>query len=116
MQTEILIYILIGLLLFGGAMYLLKSLVKAALLTVVIMVLFRVGWIYSAEEMVNTFRLDKILNKESYTEFRIGYEDYVNKREEDPIVNPKGLEETIKSEIQNKVYEYFDSLKKDENN
>lgn len=107
MDLNILIFILIGLIVLAGSIFLLKSMVKAALLTVVIMLLFRAGWVYTTDEMVNTFHLDKILNRDSYQEFRLRYEDYKNRRDEDAIINPDGLEETIKNEIKDKVDDYL---------
>lgn len=106
MNYEILKYIIIGVLLLGILLFILKSIVKTIIVVVIIAILFRIGWIYTSDDLKNSF-LKNILNEDYIEDISDKYDDYVERRNNDNIIEPQKIEDTIREEINKKVNQYM---------
>lgn len=111
MNYEIIKQIILFSIILGITFYLLKSFIQAIVITFIIVILFRIGWVYTSDDLRSKFSLEKIIPSKYVESIYDKYDDYVNKREEYKIINPDELEGAIKKELQEKVNQY---LKKDD--
>lgn len=102
-MSETMLYIIIGLVVVVVGIFILKSVIKAIILGIVILIVFRIGWVYDADDIITKFHLNKVLKPEHVEEFQKGYSHYEDEREKDAIVDAKQLDEYIKRELKEKV-------------
>ena len=111
--------IAIAIIVFGALMFLFKSLIKAIIITIVIVTLFRVGWVYTSDDLKNKLHLGEFVNPSYVESLYDGYDDYVNKRDKDNILDAKKIDnniqkvdDSLRKEISEKVNQYLEDKKK----
>lgn len=98
----------------GVTIFILRSFVKAALIAILVVFLFRVGWVYTADDVRNNLFINKILNPDYIESVVEKYEDFTEKRKEGgDVIDPEALEDTVKEEIRNKVLDYLNGSTND---
>ena len=111
MTDEQLLMILIVIIVIFIAFLIFKSLIKAVIITSIIVILFRIGWVYKTDDLKNNFKLDKYVNPNYAEKIYKTYDNYVEKREQNAIINAEKLEETIRDDVDKKVSEYINQKK-----
>lgn len=102
-MSMLVFYIFMALVIMGLGLFLLRSLVKATFLAIIVVVIFRIGWVYSADDMINKFHLDKILAPDYIEEFQEGYGKYEDKRKEDELIDTEEMDNILKKELEEKL-------------
>lgn len=109
MNYETVRYIIIGAIVLGVTIFILRSFVKAAIVALLVVLLFRIGWVYTGEDIENSMFLNKILHPDFIESIVESYEGFADKRDElGEMIDPETLEETVRDEIKDKVNEYLD--------
>ena len=109
-------FIIIAVIAFLIIVKLLNSVIKAAIVVFVIILMFRVGWIYNSRDLEEKLWLDKIINKEYLNVIYEKYDDFRNRDKKNEVINTEKIDEIIKEKIENtlseKVEKYINSEKK----
>lgn len=109
MEQETL-YIIIGsILAFLILLSIFKSLIKAAIIVIIMIILFRIGWVYSSNDLKEKLYFDNIIKPEYQESFYNQYDNYKNKREKNEVIDTKKMDEEFTKEINKKVQEYIES-------
>lgn len=116
MNYEIFKFVLVAFIVLGILFFVLKSFIKAAIITCIIIILFRIGWTYTSNDLREKLFLDKIIDEKYVEEIYDKYDKYVEKRSNDGIINTEKLEETVKDEMNKKINEYKESINNNFNN
>lgn len=109
MNPDTIKIILLIALILGATILILKSLIKAAIVTFIIILLFRIGWVYDSGDLKNNFLLDKLINYQKIESVFTEYEKYVDKRREKEVIDTEEIDRKIREEMNKKVKEYMDS-------
>lgn len=80
----------------GVLFFLLKSIVRAILVTIVIIFVFKVGWIYTPGDIKEKIPLRWFVNEDHAELLYNKYENYVDKREESSIIDVYEIEKDIR--------------------
>lgn len=99
--------IMLSVLILGITIFILKSLIKAAIVTIVIVLLFRIGWVYNSSDLKDKLLLDKLINPEKMESIYSEYDSYVDKRKENEVIDTEGIDNKIREEMNKKVNEYI---------
>lgn len=106
MNPSILKAIILGIVVLGIAIYILKSFIKAIIVTVVIVLLFRIGWVYNSNDLKHKILPDNINSEKIENIFSV-YDSYVDKRKEHEVIDTEEIDNMIREEMQKKVDEYI---------
>lgn len=107
MSTETIIFIVLTILVLGVAFYFIKSFIQAVFVTLLVVLIFRVGWVYSADEVIHLFRLDSIMEEEKVEEFEIFFEDFRKRSSENQILIPEKIDNALEEELREKMDEFL---------
>ena len=107
MSQGILVTIFFTIIAFLVALFLLKSLIKAIIISFVIILLFRIGWVYDSNDLKEKLHVDNFIKSEYIEDVYNKYDDYTNKREVDEIIDTKKIDDTISKELDEKVEDYI---------
>lgn len=99
--------IMLSVLILGITIFILKSLIKAAIVIIVIVLLFRIGWVYNSSDLKDKLLLDKFINPEKMESIYSEYDSYVDKRKENEVIDTEGIDNKIREEMNKKVNEYI---------
>lgn len=109
--------ILMALVIVGMAIFLLKSSVRLIIAVTIIVVLFRIGWVYSAEDIFVRFKIGEFIQSKYYDDVYDVYDDYSKKRQENTIVDTDKINEKInegKERIVNKSKNLIQNIPSEE--
>lgn len=107
MNYEIIRYVIIGAIVLGVTMYILKSFIKAALIAMVIVILFKVGWVYTGDDVRNSSFLNNILHPEAIESVIEKYDLFAKRRDSLQEKLDVNIEESVKDEIGDKIKDYL---------
>lgn len=79
--------------------FLLKSFVKVVIGVIIIALLFKIGFIWNADEISNNLKLNKFLKPEYQEKIETGIEDFVQKRNASEIIDANELEKAVKEAV-----------------
>ena len=102
--------VLVLILIFLAIVKLLNSVIKAAIIIFVIVIMFRVGWVYNSRDLREKLWLDKIINQNYQERFYEKYDDFRKKDKESGVVDTEKIDEIIKEEIEGKINEKVDKF------
>lgn len=100
-MTNIVLPIIIGVVVFLIAMFILKSIIRAILIGLLALVVFRVGWVYSADELFEKYKLREVITEEYQDDIYNKYNEYTEKRDSNMIIDT----EKIDNKLQEKEFE-----------
>lgn len=107
MSPDVIKAIMLSVLILGITIFILKSLIKAAIVIIVIVLLFRIGWVYNSSDLKDKLLLDKFINPEKMESIYSEYDSYVDKRKENEVIDTEGIDNKIREEMNKKVNEYI---------
>lgn len=111
--SAFIVTVIVVILIFVIVFFLIKSVIAAALAAIIIAIVFRVFWTYSAEDVIELLKLEQIMTEERVENFKIFYEDYEERRGNDPIFIPEKIDRVVQEEIDEKIDEYLNEIKSD---
>lgn len=108
LSPDIIRAIILGVFILGITVFILKSLIKGIIVTIIIILLFRIGWVYSSDDLKDKFLLDKFINTKQVESIFSEYDNYVDKRRKNEVIDTEGIDSKIREEMNKKVNEYMD--------
>lgn len=93
-KTVIYIAILVGLFVF-----IIKKAIKVALSLVLILAVFHIGFVMDGKDVIDTFKLNEIMDQENASKITAFFDDFDKKRKEFGIVETEKVEEKMKESI-----------------
>lgn|GEM_PF-3159048 len=99
MNTGTLYSLLIAIIAISISFFLLKSFIKAAIVAIIIVILFRIGWVYNSNDLREKLHLDEFIKPQYRETIYDKYDDYKKKREEDEVIDTKGIDNKINEGI-----------------
>lgn len=84
---------------------LLNSVIKAAIVSFVIIIMFRIGWVYNSRDLKEKLWLDKIFDKEHLNVIYEKYDDFRNRDKENEVIDTEKIDEIIKEKIEDTLSE-----------
>ena len=106
-NTEILKLIIVGILVIGIAIYIFKTTVRVAVIFLIIVYLFRFGWVYQSSDLRGQDLWNKILGEEAVEFFYEKYDAFSKKRDANSVIDAEKVEEGIRQEIIDKTNHYL---------
>lgn len=113
-MSEYLIYLVVAVAVAAIVFYLLRSIIATIIVVVIAVIIFKIGWVYSADELFEKFKLNEIINPKYQEEFYDKYSEYEDKRSKDEIISTDKIndlldegESKIREELRKKVDEYL---------
>lgn len=107
MNQGLLITVFCAIVIFSIALFLLKSIIKAIIISFVIIILFRIGWVYNSNDLKEKLHFDKFIKSEYIEDIYDKYDNYTNRREKDEIIDTKKIDNAISEELDKKVNKYI---------
>ena len=104
--------IIIGILVIGIAIYIFKTTVRVAIILLVIVYLFRFGWVYQSGDLRGQDLWKKILGEETVEFFYEKYDAFSKKRDENSVIDAEKVEDGIREEIEERTNEFLNKTKK----
>lgn len=114
MEPETIASLIVALLIFLVVLSIFKSLLKAGIFAVIVVVLFRVGWIYTSDDLKEKLHLDNFISKEYQEIIFRKYDEFVEKRKGGEIIDTDKINDTINdnlNKLNEKVDEYIEKAK-----
>jgi len=99
LNTGTLYSLLIAIIAISISFFLLKSFIKAAIVAIIIVILFRIGWVYNSNDLREKLHLDEFIKPQYRETIYDKYDDYKKKREEDEVIDTKGIDNKINEGI-----------------
>lgn len=106
LSPDIIKVIILGVFILGITVFILKSLIKGIIVTIIIILLFRIGWVYSSDDLKDKFLLDKLINTKQVESIFSEYDNYVDKRRKNEVIDTEEIDKKIREEMNKKVNEY----------
>lgn len=106
LSPDIIKVIILGVFILGITVFILKSLIKGIIVTIIIILLFRIGWVYSSDDLKDKFLLDKLINTKQVESIFSEYDNYVDKRRKNEVIDTEEIDRKIREEMNKKVNEY----------
>lgn len=103
MIEESIIAVIVIILAFLIIFSILKSMIKAALIVFVMVILFRFGWVYNSTDLKETMWFDTIIKSEYQDDFYLKYDKYRTKTKKDEVIDT----EEVDNQIKDKINEYL---------
>lgn len=100
MTTTTLSILFIFIVVVGIIGYLVKSLVKVAVIGLIIYLLFNVAFVWGADEVMTKLGLDRFLKPEVSQQVKSEYETFVQKREEYGVVDTTEIKNVVEATLQ----------------
>lgn len=97
LNYELIGYLVIGVIILAITFFIIKSFVKAIIITAIIIVLFKIGWGYTSDDLKNKFHLDRFVNPTIIEK----YDDYTKKRKVDEVIDTDNINKTIDEGLDN---------------
>lgn len=101
MTKELLLMIVVAIIVFLILLTLLKSLFKAGIVIFIFVILFRVGWVYTSNDLKEKLHLDSLIKEEYQEGFFNKYDDYSKRRKEDEIIDTENMNNEIDNQLKN---------------
>lgn len=79
--------------------FLFKSVVKVIIASCLITLLFKIGFIWNADEIINNLRLNQFLKPEYQEKIETGLEGFVEKRNNNEIIDANEIEKAVKEAV-----------------
>lgn len=90
--------------------FLLKSFVKVFLAFIIIALLFKIGFIWTPDEIINNLKLDRFVKSEYQERLEDGLNGLVDKRKDNEIIDANEIENVVKEVIDAKTQEALSKL------
>lgn len=108
MDIELIKLFIIGVLVFTVAIYIFGTTLRIALVAIVVVLIFRMGWVYTGDDIQGQEFWNKIL-PENVVEFIVEkYDEFSDRRDEGAIIDAENLEDGVKKEFIDKTNEFID--------
>lgn len=108
MDIELVKLLIIGVLVFTVAIYIFGTTLRIALVAIVVVLIFRMGWVYTGDDIQGQEFWNKIL-PENVVEFIVEkYDEFSDRRDEGAIIDAENLEDGVKKEFIDKTNEFID--------
>lgn len=111
-MNNYLLPIIVGVVVFTITMAILKSIVRAVLVGFLALIIFRIGWVYNADELFDRFKLKEVINEEYQEDIYDKYDSFSKKRDDKSVINSQNIdnnikekEEQIKKDLEEKLKE-----------
>lgn len=89
----------------------LRSLVKAAIVLIVIVLLFKIGWVYTSEDLKSKFNLDDFVEREHREKLYEGYDNFREKGKKEEVINTDKINDKVDNlidkNLNDKVKDYI---------
>lgn len=105
---NLILLLILAVAVFGIIIYITKSLIKAIILSYVIITIFKFAWLYTPEDIAENIMIKTLLPEDKIEVLVDKYSIYADKRDEISIFSREDIEESvdeIKNNIENQINE-----------